>query len=162
MNFVSRVPPRKISLWPPSSTPANSDFLNASIDSIFSSIVPLGYEIDVLDALGLTQSVHPPNALFEYRGIPGQVPIDDGCRGVLRQIHGRVGPNGRTRTTVGHAPSHLRVAGRRRNVEPSFSMINWDSGRYAARETRPSDGVADNQREDFRQSRIASETETDL
>ncbi len=40
MNFESREPCRNTSLSPPSSTPANSDFLNASNESMPSSIVP--------------------------------------------------------------------------------------------------------------------------
>ncbi len=40
MNFDSFVPCRKISLSPPSSTPANSDFLNASTDRMPSSMLP--------------------------------------------------------------------------------------------------------------------------
>ena len=40
MNLFSRLPPRNTSVSPPSSTPANSDFLNFSTDSIPSSIVP--------------------------------------------------------------------------------------------------------------------------
>jgi len=44
----------------------------------------LGDEINHLHALRLTQPMHTADTLFEYRGIPGQIHVDDGCCRMLQ------------------------------------------------------------------------------
>ena len=94
----------------------------------------LGGEIDDQDALGLTQPVHPANALFEYRGIPGKVHIDAGCRRMLQIQADAAG---------GRGQEYPGKRGRRESDPPGHHVARWVRHRETACSPSPASSAAE-------------------